>query len=789
MSDTQMVERRDVGSTVLQVMPLQQFDCMDYRSAIKDGDLNEETKRNEDTTYFENNDGNEAENHDQEDGNVDKEGNELVHECTRLDHNENNSVDRAKRCTAIDIKTDHEDKNKFCGKDEGSVQDLDQNDTRTTFSIVNETVKKTCNSVRENSSMSPSCSAGQTKRQLGRSISQLSNKVYPTTTNGRSSVTNQATKTKSFYGRLSVQKGHIDEREIPDDSISDDKNETNTNKSDADDSFLSSKPLSSTNYRRKEASKKLYQRPLYETVEYLTMPYEEDLDKMRAIYSWLVIISAQLDKLKFPMKNTVKGSTFCYLKKLKNRMMNHAEVMCHLCSLISIPCVVVHGFQKGANFKIEESVAQLDNFGVWNAVLLENQWYLLNVFWASERSSFGSKVKDMYVDSFFFLTPPDKLLFTHYPAKDRWQIVEEPISLEEFESRAFLKERFFEMEMEVLSHPYNQILVEHGEKEIKFRVNSASASFLKFICTIYRYESGEFNGVSPPQNTSNYMIRLKNGNVLVIKLRFPTKGFYRLEIIGKDSQIDSHGYEYDYTAVYGVHVANVPAIGIQYFPVCGDFGWGRDSQFFNYGDMQLCMDPYIVTSESPFKLDLSFLENVKLDGPITYKLCDLDTPLEQAELKTAMEDEDNLLYLTADLAAYQETAVCIFTEMLEKKRKIFRNIGNFLIFYQKPESPSPEPSIMSETTSLKEATPACSPTPIPSPIPVIAAALLATEDDAIQMTDLPNPDIVKSELRSINVEDEAGKSTPMHWTRKFLITSKAKQKFLHLRKSSFKMWD
>ena len=47
---------------------------------------------------------------------------------------------------------------------------------------------------------------------------------------------------------------------------------------------------------------------------------------------------------------------------------------------------------------------------------------------------------------------PQQLIFTHFPLDPRWQLLEDPISLEEFEELVPVKSTFFKHDLQLLSH-------------------------------------------------------------------------------------------------------------------------------------------------------------------------------------------------------------------------------------------------------------------------------------------------------------------------------------------------
>ena len=56
------------------------------------------------------------------------------------------------------------------------------------------------------------------------------------------------------------------------------------------------------------------------------------------------------------------------------------------------------------------------------------------------------------LDEYYFMPDPRQLIFTHYPLDQRWQLLRQPISTEEFEELVPVKSTFFKQQLQLLSH-------------------------------------------------------------------------------------------------------------------------------------------------------------------------------------------------------------------------------------------------------------------------------------------------------------------------------------------------
>jgi len=57
-------------------------------------------------------------------------------------------------------------------------------------------------------------------------------------------------------------------------------------------------------------------------------------------------------------------------------------------------------------------------------------------------------------DDFYFLTDPEEFIDSHFPDDEKWQLLDMPIALEEFERRVFKTSAFFTLGLR-LTNPHH----------------------------------------------------------------------------------------------------------------------------------------------------------------------------------------------------------------------------------------------------------------------------------------------------------------------------------------------
>lgn len=170
----------------------------------------------------------------------------------------------------------------------------------------------------------------------------------------------------------------------------------------------------------------------------LTHKLDSEVEKFRAIYIWvcenIIVDSNQGNKVlnkrrKLKSDSTAYKSwndnylddTFKRLKKKKKAMCTgFAYLIKELCFLVNIDCEIINGFARTATTNSES--LELANHS-WNAVKLNNKWYLADAIWACGYVDNGRFIRD-YNDG-YFLADPVLFAKSHYPLKKEWLLNDE----------------------------------------------------------------------------------------------------------------------------------------------------------------------------------------------------------------------------------------------------------------------------------------------------------------------------------------------------------------------------
>lgn len=172
-------------------------------------------------------------------------------------------------------------------------------------------------------------------------------------------------------------------------------------------------------------------------VHKLTRDLETDVEKFRAIFTWVSISIASDNALFLKQKrkayryrkdslalaqwnDRLHTSLFKKLRKRKKTICTgYAYLVRELAALANIKSTIVNGYGKtGENLDSLE----IPNHS-WNAVELNGKWYLCDPTWASgyinaETGGFEFDYNDGY-----FLSPPALFIKNHYPNNPKWALL------------------------------------------------------------------------------------------------------------------------------------------------------------------------------------------------------------------------------------------------------------------------------------------------------------------------------------------------------------------------------
>lgn len=181
-----------------------------------------------------------------------------------------------------------------------------------------------------------------------------------------------------------------------------------------------------------------------ELATYLIQPARNDLEKVRLIFSW-VAFHVQYDDQAYNNGTYGAVSPEGVLKSKAAVCEGYSVLFQALCESANLEAEKISGYAKGYGYITGEKMQESNH--VWNAVKVNGIWKLFDVTWAS---GYGTEVNGKLVshskfDDYWFDTPPEEFIFSHFPEEPEWQFNTPRLTLNQYFEMPYINNSFFEL--------------------------------------------------------------------------------------------------------------------------------------------------------------------------------------------------------------------------------------------------------------------------------------------------------------------------------------------------------
>ncbi|XP_071354369.1 kyphoscoliosis peptidase [Trachinotus anak] len=265
-------------------------------------------------------------------------------------------------------------------------------------------------------------------------------------------------------------------------------------------------------------------------VQSITQGARNELERLRAIWVWLCHnieydVSGYLgrsEKLSSPEEVIAAGRGVCC---------GYSNLCTEMCREVGIECQEVPGHSKGIGYRWGQSLKNVKSDHLWNAVLLAGQWFLLDACWGAGRVDMEHESFVKRFDDFYFLTDPEEFIDSHFPDEERWQLLDRPIPLEEFERRVFKTSAFFTMGLRLIQPHHFHIVTDGGEANVSLGFSRPAI----FTYEITQHQDLLHCGASEQKESSNSSFGLLTVSHRSMKLQLlpPASGTYDVKVFAR----------------------------------------------------------------------------------------------------------------------------------------------------------------------------------------------------------------------------------------------------------------
>ncbi|XP_053149390.1 kyphoscoliosis peptidase-like [Hemicordylus capensis] len=289
---------------------------------------------------------------------------------------------------------------------------------------------------------------------------------------------------------------------------------------------LKSMPIDLQQFKRLDAyaSKVSVRNSVENLVSVLLQEARSDLEKVRAIWMWICHhIEYDVEGFHNKAKRSCKPEDV--LRSGKSVCAGYAGLFEQMCSIAGIQCKTLSGFSKGYSYSLGQAMTG-DSDHAWNAVYLDGRWHLLDSTWGSGSVDDSCRQFTFRYNEFYFLTHPALFVNDHFPEDHKWQLLEPPLTLQQFGDNVRCRSDFYSVGL-VAASPGTSVFETENGKATVFIENRSPALFLS-----------KLNGV----NDHCLMTLQRNGMKLEV---YPQRtGTHKLDIYAKSSTDKRENYSH-----------------------------------------------------------------------------------------------------------------------------------------------------------------------------------------------------------------------------------------------------
>ncbi|XP_041810362.1 kyphoscoliosis peptidase [Chelmon rostratus] len=403
-------------------------------------------------------------------------------------------------------------------------------------------------------------------------------------------------------------------------------------------------------------------------VQSITKGARNELERLRAIWVWLCHnieydVSGYLghsEKLSSPEDVIAAGRGVCC---------GYSNLCTEMCREVGIECQEVPGHSKGIGYRQGQSLKNVKSDHLWNGVLLGGQWFLLDACWGAGRVDMEHESFVKRFDDFYFLTDPEEFIDSHFPDEEKWQLLDMPITVGEFERRVFKTSAFFTMGLRLIQPHHSHIVTDDGEATVSLGFSRPAT----FTYEITQHQDLLHCGASEQKESSNSSHGLLTVSHRSMKLQLlpPASGAYDVKVFARPESATTHliwvcSFTVECPTPRAMEeIPENPFLSWGLQPVAGSLGVAGSSQGSEVAEVE----------EGVFELTL------KTSRPLMV-LCELVHPgLEAAVAKRCLltQIQPNVLTCHVLCPLHGFYRLSVFVRDYEKTEVKFQNAANFLL--------------------------------------------------------------------------------------------------------------
>ncbi|XP_071944808.1 uncharacterized protein [Antedon mediterranea] len=259
-----------------------------------------------------------------------------------------------------------------------------------------------------------------------------------------------------------------------------------------------------------------------------------ELEKARLAFRW--ITAQNCDEM--DLSEVVDDTPLGVLKGIYFHKITFSTLFMRMCRFIGLRCVEINGCAKFKGYKPGMYISSLDQDfqHTWNAIRIDGHWHFVDCNWGVSHIA-DSVTFDPFrfeYDEHYFLADPEVIIATHFPSEVAWQLVPQPLTLQQYNAGVVLKPDFFKYNFGLLN--FHQAVIPLKTGDLDLHVGHPSGFILS--CKVTSVDKGK-NTTSKGVNFDQFVfVHQVEENQMSIYIRFPEIGKYYLVIYAKKQYVD-----------------------------------------------------------------------------------------------------------------------------------------------------------------------------------------------------------------------------------------------------------
>ncbi|XP_046354275.1 uncharacterized protein LOC124133785 isoform X1 [Haliotis rufescens] len=264
----------------------------------------------------------------------------------------------------------------------------------------------------------------------------------------------------------------------------------------------------------------------------ITRDCETPHTKAHALYRWLASQSLEYYSKASHKPNSPTGK----MKQLAEKKITYASLYQEMIRCVGLKCELVEGVAKHRDYLPGDPVTVEACRHVWNAVLLDGQYRLMDV-------QFGAQPFKYFVEH-FFLAPPDEFKLSHLPNNRKWSQMSQTTTIEDFEGTLKTWPAMFAFNIRPLS------------MKAVMRTYDGKLSVTVLLQNVAVTPTLQYLGPGPAQDSESLLYYIDQeirsvDNAETFHLNLPKEGTYYFTLlvhdVEEDADIPALQYRIDYT--------------------------------------------------------------------------------------------------------------------------------------------------------------------------------------------------------------------------------------------------